>query len=44
MGDFDEFEILLERYNKQNETKEDIKKLDDFIDDILLIKLNKQIC
>ena len=39
MSDFDEFEILLEKYNKEhNEKVEEIKKLDDFIDDILLIK------
>jgi len=39
MSEFDDFDILIEQLNKkQNETKEDIKKLDDFIDDILLIK------
>ena len=39
MSDFDEFELLLEKYNKEhNEKVEEIKKLDDFIDDILLIK------
>lgn len=39
MSDFDEFEILLEKYNKeQKENKEEILKLDDFTDDVLLIR------
>ena len=39
MSDFDDFDILIEQFNKKhNENKEEILKLDDFIDDILLIK------
>ena len=38
MSDFDEFEEILKQFTEKEEIKEDIKKLDDFIDDILLIK------
>jgi len=39
MSEFDEFDILFEQFNKKhNENKEEILKLDNFIDDILLIK------
>ena len=39
MSDFDDFDIIIEQYNKKhNEEREEILKLNDFIDDILLIK------
>lgn len=39
MSEFDDFDIIIEQFNKKhNENKEEILKLNDFIDDILLIK------
>lgn len=39
MSDFDDFDIIIEQFNKKhNENKEEILKLNDFINDILLIK------
>lgn len=39
MSEFDDFDIIIEQYNKKhNEEREEILKLNDFIDDILLIK------
>lgn len=38
MSDFDEFEEILKQFTEKEEIKEDIKKLDDFVDDVLLIK------
>ena len=39
MSEFDDFDIIIEQFNKKhNEEREEILKLNDFIDDILLIK------
>lgn len=39
MSEFDDFDIIIEQFNKKhNENKEEILKLNDFIDDILLIR------
>lgn len=38
MSDFDEFEEILKQYTEKEEIKEEILKLDDFVDDVLLIK------
>jgi len=38
MSDFDEFEEILKQFTEKEEIKEEILKLDDFVDDVLLIK------
>ena len=38
MSEFDLFDEIINKFNEKEENKEEIKKLEDFIDDILLIK------